>query len=277
MPRVHRQGVLIDTAAAPAVHLNPASRPFLLVVCRYPGAIAEDELAMIRHSGKLSDGELVSLPLLDHSAPEPDDLDLSTYTGVLITGSPLSLTGHGSTTPDQERLTRRALSLCRRLVEEDVPTLGLCFGHQAIVLALGGSLRDDVGEELQAASLSLTEAGRHDPLTGGLPESFRAYVGHSESASSLPGDSVLLVGGERCPIQMARWGRHVYGTQFHPEITTAGMRLRIDAYGDTYYAADERAAVIERCDTADVTEANSLVARFMDLCRDGWPENWGHV
>ncbi|SPT52487.1 GMP synthase [glutamine-hydrolyzing] [Actinomyces bovis] len=272
---MQRQGVLIGIAPVPAVPPATASRPFLLAVCRYPGAIADDELAMIRASGPLRNDELEGLELLDPSATEPEELDLSSYAGVLITGSPLSLAGHAATTPDQERLTSRALRLCRRLVQEDIPTLGLCFGLQAIVLALGGSLRDDVGEELQAPSFTLTEAGRLDPLTGGLPERFRAYVGHSESASGLPGGGVLLVQGERCPIQMARWGQRVYGTQFHPEITTAGMRLRIEAYGDTYYAEQERAAVIERCDAAAVTEANSLVARFIQLCRQDSSTTWG--
>lgn len=216
--------------------------------------------------------DLESLHLLDPQAPEPEDLDLQAYAGVIITGSPLSLNGHGRPSPEQQHLSRRVLHLAQRLVEEDVPSLGLCFGLQAVVLALGGSLRDDVGEELQAPWLALTEEGRQDPLTSVLPQRFRAYVGHAESVSGLPGGGVLLVSGERCPIQMARWGRHVYGTQFHPEITTAGMRLRIAAYGDTYYAASERSTVLERCESADVREANSLVTRFIQLCRSATAE-----
>lgn len=224
---------------------------------------------MILAAGRLHpQKDLEIVHLLDPQAPEPEDLDLQAYAGVVVTGSPLSLSGR-SDAPDQQRLTRRALRLARRLVDEDVPTLGLCFGLQAVVLALGGSLRDDIGEDLQAPWLAVTEAGRQDPLTRVLPQRFRAYVGHSESAASLPGGGVLLVSGERCPIQMARWGRHVYGTQFHPEITTAGMRLRIDAYGDTYYAARERTAVLERCDSADVTAANSIITRFTELVRSG--------
>nr|WP_306468420.1 gamma-glutamyl-gamma-aminobutyrate hydrolase family protein [Actinomyces sp. 186855] len=205
--------------------------------------------------------------MLDDGCPEPGALELGTWAGVLITGSPLSLTGPLSPDPAHERLRERVLALSLRLVQEDVPTLGLCFGLQSIVLALGGSLRDDVGEELQAPVMTLTEAGAADPLTAALAPSFRAYVGHSQSVTGLPGGGVVLATGTRCPIQMGRWGRNVYGTQFHPEITTAGMRVRIDAYGDAYYPAHERAAVIERCDAADVRPANRVVSSFVQRYR----------
>lgn len=246
--------------------------PFLLAVCRRPGAIADDELAVLDQIAGLTPGRgLEVMRLLDDDCPDPQSLDLCAWSGVIITGSPLSLTGPLSTDPAHAALRERALDLSSRLVEEDVPTLGLCFGLQAIVLALGGSLRDDTGEELQAPVMTLTDEGRTDPLTAPLAPSFRAYVGHSQSVAELPGGGVVLATGERCPIQMGRWGRNVYGTQFHPEITTAGMRVRIEAYGDAYYPAHERAAVIERCDAADVRPANRILTDFVQRYRRPGP------
>ncbi|MGK2348020.1 glutamine amidotransferase-related protein [Actinomyces sp. W5033] len=248
------------------------SAPFLLAVCRRPGAIADDELAVLDQQADLAPGRgLDVINLLDDDCPDPQTLDLSAWAGVIITGSPLSLTGPLSADPAHERLRERVLSLSARLVQEDVPTLGLCFGLQSIVLALGGSLRDDVGEELQAPVMTLTPAGAADPLTAALAPSFRAYVGHSQSVTDLPAGGLVLATGERCPIQMGRWGRNVYGTQFHPEITTTGMRVRIDAYGDAYYPAHERAAVIERCDAADVRPANRIITDFVQRYRAAAP------
>lgn len=263
------------TTLAPAGTLSPAfstcmTAPFLMAVCRPPGTIAADEQSMISQWGALHPlHDLTLVSLLDAGAPDPADLDLARdYSGVIITGSPFGFGHHHQNpAPEQRRLTERVLRLAARLVAEDVPTLGLCFGLQAIVLALGGTLRDDVGEDLQAPTMTVTEAGRRDPLTRNLTSTFRAYVGHSQSVGELPGDGVVLATGRRCPIQMVRWGRHVYGTQFHPEITTAGMRVRIEAYGDTYYPAAERAAVLERCDSADVTAANRLVTDFVERYR----------
>ena len=42
------------------------------------------------------------------------------------------------------------------------------------------------------------------------------------------------------------------------------MHIRINTYGDTYYPADQKAAVIARCDSADVLSANQLITRFVE-------------
>lgn len=160
-------------------------------------------------------------------------------------------------------MEERVLSLAGRLVDEDVPTLALCFGMQAVAIALGGSLIDGFGEDLQAPVITLTDEAAHDAVASRLPPTFRAYVGHSESVGTPPGDAVLLATGDFCRTQMVRWGRNVYGTQFHPEITTPGMRIRIDAYGDAYYPAHEKAAVIARCDAADVEGGNRIITEFV--------------
>ena len=134
---------------------------------------------------------------------------------------------------------------------------------QAVAIALGGSLIDGFGEDLQAPVITLTDEAAHDAVASRLPPTFRAYVGHSESVGTPPGDAVLLATGDFCRTQMVRWGRNVYGTQFHPEITTPGMRIRIDAYGDAYYPAHEKAAVIARCDAADVEGGNRIITEFV--------------
>ena len=41
------------------------------------------------------------------------------------------------------------------------------------------------------------------------------------------------------------------------------MRIRIDAYGDAYYPAHEKAAVIARCDAADVEGGNRIITEFV--------------
>ena len=53
------------------------------------------------------------------------------FEGWLITGSPASVNG-------DEAWIGRLMGLIRRLVAEDQPLFGACFGHQAIAKALGG-------------------------------------------------------------------------------------------------------------------------------------------
>ena len=242
---------------------NSGAKPFLLVVCRPGGAIAVDERKTIVERGGLDPRrDVVDVSLLDPGAPHPAEMDFADYSGVFITGSPFGF-GESDKSPEHRRMEERVLSLAGRLVDEDVPTLALCFGMQAVAIALGGSLIDGFGEDLQAPVITLTDEAAHDAVASRLPPTFRAYVGHSESVGTPPGDAVLLATGDFCRTQMVRWGRNVYGTQFHPEITTPGMLIRIDAYGDAYYPAHEKAAVIARCDAADVEGGNRIITEFV--------------
>lgn len=253
------------------------ARPLLVAVCREPGPIADDELATLIEWGGLDpERGIETIHLLEAGAPEPEEIDLDRYWAVAITGSPFGIRpdpAHDAAHPPAggpaalERMRRRAVALAGRLVAEDRPTLALCFGLQAIALALGGGLTSAQGEDLSAPRLSPTEAGLADPVAGRLPAALQGYVGHADALAvgpdgTLPGGGTILLTGTTCQVQMARWGEHVYGTQFHPEITTEGMRIRIAQYGGAYYPPEERAAVIERCDSADVTGANALITAF---------------
>ncbi len=241
------------------------AQPFLLAVCRMPGAIADDELETIIDWGRLDPNSgIEAISLVDEDAVDPASLDLSRYSGVIITGSPFGF-GQDENRKSREHqvMERRILALSKRLVEEDVPTLGICFGLQAIVKALGGELVEGYGEDLQAPRMTLTPEAAADPLTADMPQVFYGYTGHAEAVGDVPGGGVVLATGDYCRVQMVRWGENVYGTQFHPEITREGMRIRINTYGDTYYPADERAAVIARCDAAEVDESNRLITKFV--------------
>ena len=46
----------------------------------------------------------------------------------------------------------------------------------------------------------------------------------------MPNGGTLLASSERCPIQMIRFGKNVYATQFHPELDAEGIILRIQIY-----------------------------------------------
>jgi len=53
----------------------------------------------------------------------------------------------------------------------------------------------------------------------------------------LPPGAALLATGEECQVQAFRIGDNVYATQFHPELTHAGILTRIRVYRDNGYFA----------------------------------------
>ena len=245
--------------------------PFLFIQCRPAGKIARDELQTIAEVTGLRIGQELHSYLL----PEETDLDLARdidlknrYSAVIISGSPFrAQQPTSSEDPIQGQLYNQLMPLMHYLLDQDFPTLGLCYGMQMLGQAAGATLTDRTGEDLQAVEVTLTAEGQADPVTGQLDPVIRGYTGHGDSLAELPEGATLLGSGNYCHYQLLRLENNLYGTQFHPEITTAGMQIRTYQYGDAYYAAAEREAVIARCMTQDVTSSHRLLAAFTEHYR----------
>jgi anthranilate synthase component 2 len=110
------------------------------------------------------------------------------------------------------------IGVCRDILEElDVPILGVCLGHQAIVCAEGGRV-------VPAPRLvhGKTSAIEHDGagIFRELPRPFEAMRYHSLAAdpSSLPDSLVVTAWCKDGTIMGVRHKhRPVFGVQFHPE------------------------------------------------------------
>ena len=120
------------------------------------------------------------------------------------------------------------------------------------------------GEPVSCVQVSLTDAGRADPLLAGMPEVFDALVGHKEACRVLPPSAVLLATSAGCPVQMFRVGRNVYATQFHPELDVPGIVTRVRVYQHAgYYPPEQRDDLIARLTPAVITEPGRMLANFV--------------
>lgn len=128
------------------------------------------------------------------------------------------------------------LELLREVADRAHPTFASCFGFQCMVEALGGEIVYDAERtEVGTHELTLTHAGRDDPLLGGLPRSFLAQMGRKDRATRLPEEAVHLASSERCPYQAFRLpGKPVWATQFHPELSGDENRERYIRYLNNY-------------------------------------------
>jgi GMP synthase (glutamine-hydrolysing) len=140
--------------------------------------------------------------------PDPASAD-----GWLITGSRSSIT-------EPEPWAERLLAWIREASDACAALFGVCYGHQAICAALGGSVaRHPKGYEMGTVEVALTDAGREDPLFAGFPARFLVHTTHEDHVVDLPGDAVLLAGNDHSPVQAAAIGARIRSVQFHPEVT----------------------------------------------------------
>lgn len=98
----------------------------------------------------------------------------------------------------------------------DKPVLGICLGSQILARAYGAENHLGAAPEFGWVDVTLTEAGRTDPVLSTVPDSFPIFQWHSDTFT-LPEGAVHLATNTTARHQAYRIGRATYGTQFHFE------------------------------------------------------------
>lgn len=237
-------------------------KPFLLLASRAEDTAAEDEYAAYLRYGGLAPAELRRIRL--EAGPLPD-LDLSGYSGVIVGGSPFTSSDPSDhKSPTQHRVERELSGLLDRIVAEDFPFLGACYGVGTLGTHQGAVIDRTFGEPLGGVEIELTDAGLADPVLRGMPRRFIAFTGHKEAVRSLPSHAVLLASSKACPVQMFRIKGNLYATQFHPELDVEGLVTRIDIYRYAGYFPPESAEeLMAGARRFTVTEPTNILKNFV--------------
>lgn len=153
-------------------------------------------------------------------AHEGEKLGEVRFDGIIVTGSPLSVTEYA---PWMEDLGQRLLELGKK----GTPVLGVCFGHQLLARAAGaGVVKNPRGREIGTIMVELTAAGAEDPLFSWTRDhaEVACQATHVDAVDALPPGATLLAGNENTPVQAYRLSDAIACVQFHPEIDAATMR-----------------------------------------------------
>jgi GMP synthase (glutamine-hydrolysing) len=235
-------------------------KPFLLLASRAEDAAADDEYRAYLRYGGLEAGQLHRVRMEARPLPQ---IDLDRYSGIIVGGSPFTSSDpEAEKSPVQHRVERELAVLLDRVVAEDFPFLGACYGVGTLGAHQGAVIDRTYGEPLGAVTIKLTEDGLLDPVLRGLPERFEAFVGHKEACTVLPSNAVLLAWSAACPVQMFRMRSNLYATQFHPELDIDGFMTRVEIYKHYGYFPPETAgSLIEQARETGVTETPTLIMR----------------
>ncbi|MFF5258824.1 glutamine-hydrolyzing GMP synthase [Actinomadura viridis] len=111
------------------------------------------------------------------------------------------------------------------LFDLGVPTFGICYGHQVMAQALGGTVENSDVAEYGAATVTVTAPGT---LFAGLPGEQPVWMSHRDFVSRAPEGFLVTAGTDVTPVAgMEDRERGFYGVQFHPEVlhTEHGMEI----------------------------------------------------
>jgi GMP synthase-like glutamine amidotransferase len=145
--------------------------------------------------------------------------DILAYDGLIITGSPASV-------HDDRPWIAPLLQLIQDADARRVPMVGICFGHQAIALALGG----EVGRNPRGWGLGTVTTDFHTYKAWMEPRhpQIRLWRWHNEVVTRLPPGAEVLGRDPLTDVSAFSIGDHVFATQHHPEITEDYMRAMLD-------------------------------------------------
>jgi GMP synthase (glutamine-hydrolysing) len=150
--------------------------------------------------------------LLPHDVPL-EEIERRRPKGLLLSGGPASVYAKG------------APVLRKELLGLGIPVLGICYGMQAMVLALGGKVEGAEVGEFGRSHLTVRNHGR---LLRDVPSEQSCWMSHRDTVFEAPPGFEALASSTESPVAAVEDAeRGLYGIQFHPEVvhTPYGSRI----------------------------------------------------
>jgi len=124
--------------------------------------------------------------------------------GIILSGGPSSVYDKGAPHAD------------KKIFELGLPVLGICYGLQFMVYALGGKVRPAAKREYGHAKVEIQESDSQ--LFQGLPKLLAVWMSHGDSAEELPTGFRLTAKTPNAVAAIENAERKMWAVQFHPEV-----------------------------------------------------------
>jgi GMP synthase (glutamine-hydrolysing) len=177
------------------------------------------------------------------------------------------VTGSGAMVTERHDWSVTSADWLRTAVDRGIPVLGVCYGHQLLADALGGTVgANPNGREMGTVEVEALPTAADDPLFTALPARFAAQATHLQTVQQPPPGAVVLARSKLDGCQAFRFGCHAWGVQFHPEFSTGMMRGYIRARAEPLQAEGVDPEQLARA-VRPAPLARSVLSRFAHLVR----------
>jgi GMP synthase (glutamine-hydrolysing) len=187
--------------------------------------------------------------------------------GLVVLGGSMS-----ATDDDRHPWLPGTRELLGHAVDAGLPTLGICLGHQLLVVACGGRVEaNPAGKQTGVVPVGFTGAAATSERLFASVQAGPAAAGiqwNSDIAVDLPAFATVLATTPAGVAQAIRVGDVAWGVQFHPEADHAIVAAWAESEGPVTPA--ERAALADIADAAPELEATwrPFAARFVEIASD---------
>ena len=112
-----------------------------------------------------------------------------------------------------------------RILEVNLPILGLCYGHQLLAQITNGKVEPATCKEYGIAQVTIDKPVS---ILEGLSDKEKVWMSHGDTIMAPPPEFEALAHTDNCPVAAFRHKtKPIYGLQWHPEVihTEKGMRM----------------------------------------------------
>lgn len=188
-------------------------------------------------------------------SPEPIQTEkgpIQSFDGIIISGS------QSSVYDDHRPWIQELSTWVEGALADDLPILGVCWGHQLLAQILGGTVK---GGSYELGYVEVIQE-EDDPIWENIPNPFTAFATHSDHVVALPPGATLLASNET-GVQAFRH-EQAYAVQFHPEydVRTAKTMIR-----SKNLPARQVQAALDTCSEANVEAAQAVKQMFDNFLR----------
>lgn len=109
-----------------------------------------------------------------------------------------------------------------------IPVLGICYGMQLMSFMLGGKVVRADDREYGRIQVHFQSDAQ---IAAGLSETSSCWMSHTYRVSECPQGFHAIASTKSCPVAaMANESQHLYGVQFHPEVTHTDEGIKVIRY-----------------------------------------------
>ncbi len=145
--------------------------------------------------------------IVSHKKIKNKDI-IDSVKGIILSGGPLNV------------YEINKYSFDKKIIENKIPVLGICFGHQILSKLNGGKVKQSKHREFGLANIYKK---KDSPLTKNFfirKKMIKVWMSHADQVSKLPKNFSVIASSQNSKFAIVENKiKKFYGVQFHPEVT----------------------------------------------------------
>ena len=128
--------------------------------------------------------------------------------GIILSGGPLNV------------YENNKFSFDKKILQLNIPTLGICFGHQILSKVLGGKVKKSNNREFGLAEIKKVSSSLLTKNFFNKKNKNYVWMSHADQVSKMPRNFKVTASSKNSKLTIIEnFDKNFYGVQFHPEVT----------------------------------------------------------